>query len=87
MSFYPFQFRVVCARPCFSFRHLAVLGSTLLLLSNCTLPAAEDREAITREDRKIAEAGGAWVYNDLDKGFELAKQTGKPLLIIFRCPP
>ncbi len=69
------------------FRQLPLLVSTLLLLNSSALPAAEDRETITREDRKIAEAGGPWVYNDLDKGFELAKQTGKPLLIVFRCPP
>ena len=60
---------------------------TLLLVNAAALRAAEDREVITREDRKIAEAGGPWVYNDLDKGFEQAKQTGKPLLIVFRCPP
>ena len=68
-------------------RQLPVLVGTLLLVNAATPRAAEDREAITREDRQIAEAGGPWVYNDLDRGFELAKQNGKPLLIVFRCPP
>ena len=68
-------------------RQLPLLVGTLLLINSATLRAAEDRETITREDRKIAEAAGPWVYNDLDKGFELAKQAGKPLLIVFRCPP
>ena len=70
-----------------SFRQLPLLAGTLMLLNAATLYAAEDREVITREDRNIAEAGGPWVYNDLDKGFEMAKQTGQPLLIVFRCPP
>jgi len=69
------------------FRHLTAVGGTLLLLSAATLPGAEDREAITRDDRTIAEAGGPWVYNDLNKGIALAKETAKPLFVIFRCPP
>jgi hypothetical protein len=48
---------------------------------------AEDREAITRDDRQIAEAAGPWVYNDLAEGLDRAKVSGKPLLIVFRCPP
>ena len=54
-----------------SFRQLSLLVGTLLLFNVAVLRAAEDREAITREDRQIAEAAGPWVYNDLEKGFEL----------------
>lgn len=59
----------------------------MLLLGTAGLGAAEDRETVTREDRKIAEAAGPWVYNDLDKGIALARESGKPLLVVFRCPP
>lgn len=45
------------------------------------------REQKVREDREKVEAEGFWIYNDLAKGFEEAKRTGKPLLVVLRCIP
>ncbi len=28
-----------------------------------------------------------WIYDDVDEGYKIAKETGKPLLISFRCVP
>lgn len=49
--------------------------------------AAQDRETKVRNDRKNVEDAGRWIYNDLPKGIAEAKNTGKPLLVIFRCIP
>jgi len=63
---------------------LLVLATSLLGLSTLS---AQDRETKVRNDRKKVEDAGRWIYNDLTKGFEEAKKTGKPLLVIFRCIP
>ncbi|MCA8956162.1 MAG: hypothetical protein KDC87_08810 [Planctomycetes bacterium] len=31
--------------------------------------------------------GGGWIEEDLARGVQVAKDTGKPLLVVFRCPP
>ena len=28
-----------------------------------------------------------WIYNDVQRGFDEAKRTGKPLLVVLRCIP
>ncbi|MDP6445414.1 MAG: hypothetical protein QGG36_27185 [Pirellulaceae bacterium] len=37
-------------------------------------------------DRRLAAANG-WIYDDFAKGLATAKQTGKPLMVVLRCPP
>jgi len=49
--------------------------------------SAATREEAVRNDLKEVQATGLWLYNDLSKGIEQAEQTGKPLLIVFRCVP
>ena len=49
--------------------------------------AAEDTRAKKDEIRKAlkdTELSGAWVYDDVAAGFEEARKSGKPLLIVFR---
>jgi len=48
---------------------------------------AQDRNTKVLNDRDRVEAAGFWIYNDLNKGFDQAKRTGKPLLVVFRCVP
>ena len=48
---------------------------------------AESRDAKVRNDRTNVQATGLWIYNDLAKGFEEARATGKPLLVVLRCVP
>lgn len=57
-----------------------------------SLAPALAQQPLTREqkvlrDREKVEAQGFWIYNDLEAGFEQAKQTGKPLLVVLRCVP
>ena len=49
--------------------------------------AVKDREGAVRGDKAKLESDARWNYNDVDAGFRLAKQTGKPLLVILRCIP
>lgn len=45
------------------------------------------REQKVLRDRERVEAEGFWIYNDLQAGFDQAKQSGKPLLVVLRCVP
>jgi serine protease Do len=54
----------------------------------CALASpAQDRETRVRSDRERVEAAGRWIYGDLGRGVAEAKQSGKPLLVVFRCIP
>jgi serine protease Do len=59
------------------------LGAFALL----TAAAAQDRATKVLNDRARVEASGFWLYNDLPQGFERARKSGKPLLVVFRCIP
>ncbi len=48
---------------------------------------AQDRATKVKNDRTRIESSGFWIYNDLPRGIEQAKKTGKPLLVTFRCIP
>jgi len=58
-----------------------------VLCLSCVAQAKEDRETKVRNDRKQIEAQRFWIYNDMEKGIDLAKKSGKPLLVVFRCIP
>jgi serine protease Do len=45
------------------------------------------RDQLVREDRSNVDELKNWIYNDVAAGFEAARSSGKPLLIIFRCIP
>jgi hypothetical protein len=66
---------------------------SLLALAACCLiplpavPAEEDRATAVRKDRTEITAEGRWIYNDLPKGLDEARRTGKPLLVVLRCIP
>ncbi|ADG69827.1 PDZ/DHR/GLGF domain protein [Planctopirus limnophila DSM 3776] len=68
----------------------------ILLLSclvlNVGLPAVYGQSKPTREekvraDKAKVESEGFWIYNDLARGLEQAKKTGKPLVVVLRCIP
>ena len=44
----------------------------------------KDRDTLVRDDLSEMRDSDLWIYNDVDKGFELARKTSKPLLIVFR---
>ncbi|MHC4469816.1 MAG: hypothetical protein ACYTDY_05510 [Planctomycetota bacterium] len=60
------------------------LAVVLLLAGGAIL--ADERERRLQKDREVAEENG-WIYNSLAKGIAEAEKTGKPLLVVIRCPP
>ena len=68
-------------------RRLTIWLSSLLLAVVATAAMAQDRDTKVKNDRKQFEGDAAWIYNDLPRGFEEARQTGKPLLAVIRCIP
>src|SRR5687767_200602 len=63
-----------------------LLAVVILLVPGAAL-YAQDRETKVRSDRDQLKENETWIYNDLDKGFEEAKRTGKPLMVTLRCIP
>ncbi|MCB1209741.1 MAG: PDZ domain-containing protein [Verrucomicrobiales bacterium] len=49
--------------------------------------AVKDREGAVRGDRAAMENDARWIYNDVQRGFDEAKKTGRPLLVVLRCVP
>lgn len=45
------------------------------------------REEKVRLDKQRVEAEGFWIYNDLNRAYEIAKESGKPILVVLRCLP
>ena len=64
-------------------RTLAALAM-LLLPSAAAFGQARDRDTLVRNDRKAFDDDTNWIYNDLAKGFDAAKESGKPMLVVFR---
>src|SRR5438874_1343811 len=62
---------------------LAILS---LLLSSSPI-LAQDRDAKVRNDRENFGTSKDWIYNDLTAGAHAAKESGKPLFVVFRCIP
>ena len=62
---------------------IAILASWLLFVS-APISAQQDRQTKVRNDRKDVQDTGLWIYNDLAKGIAAARESGKPLLIVFR---
>ena len=62
-------------------------AALLLIVSIADALPAETRGEKVRADRKKVEAQGFWIYNDLDKAYQSARETGKPILVSMRCIP
>ena len=62
---------------------LACIG----LVSTVFAETVKDREGAVRNDRATVEKDARWIYNDWQHGFDEAKRTGKPLLVVLRCVP
>ena len=40
-----------------------------------------------RNDRKAFQDSKDWIYNNLAEGLRVARETGRPLMVVFRCIP
>jgi hypothetical protein len=45
------------------------------------------RDQLVRDDYSNFGTLDTWIYNDVERSFETARRTGKPLLVVFRCIP
>jgi serine protease Do len=68
-------------------RPTLAIALAVLTLVPAALAQQQDRKTKVLGDRDRVEAGGFWIYNDLERGIKLARETGKPLLVTFRCIP
>jgi serine protease Do len=70
-------------------RPRSLVLSLLLVTFASSTPAdtVKDREGAVRSDRATLESDARWIYNDYRRGFALARQTGKPVLVVLRCIP
>ncbi len=64
--------------------HIFSLATVLVLALVQATAYAQTRDEKVRTDRDEIGEDSRWIYNDLPRGFAEAKQTGKPLLIVFR---
>jgi hypothetical protein len=67
-------------------RCLIALFSVLVSLHSAaeTVP---DRKGAVLQDRASLENDPRWIYDDFERGFAEARDTGKPLLVVLRCIP
>jgi hypothetical protein len=65
-------------------RSFLSLATILLLALGQSHALAQTRDEEVHTDRDEIGEDSRWIYNDLPRGFTEAKQTGKPLLIVFR---
>ena len=64
---------------------LVLLLSGLCLALHFSVRAGQTTDDMLKKD--LAEFGGKWIYDDIKRGFIEANQSGKPLLVVFRCVP
>jgi serine protease Do len=69
---------------------LVLLAVCLCLVAGSLTPTfaqPEDRRAKVLNDRKLIEASGFWIYNDLPKAMREAQRQKRPVLVVLRCIP
>ena len=65
-----------------------MIATLLLLISPPSFSAEkQSREQKVRADKKRVEAEGFWIYNDIERAYREARQTGKPICVSLRCLP
>lgn len=80
-------------RPIFSVAAFAAFAVVSAVAMIATLPGADAQEKPNPRDVKVkgdkasVEAEGYWIYDDLPGAVAKAKESGKPLLVVFRCIP
>lgn len=48
---------------------------------------AQTRDEKVLRDRESVTSDGTWYYDDIEKGFEAAAESNKPLMVVIRCIP
>ena len=68
-------------------RAFSALAGWLLVAGSMSAETVKDREGAVRRDREERENDPRWIYNDVERGFEEARASGKPLMVVLRCVP
>jgi hypothetical protein len=68
-------------------RTIALFLFSTISLQLALAETVKDREGAVRQDRAALENDPRWIYNDFERGFAQAQQTGRPLLVVLRCVP
>lgn len=68
-------------------RNLLLIAAAATSIGSLSAEAVKDREGAVRKDRAAMENDKRWVYNDVRRGLEEGKRTGKPVLVVLRCVP
>ena len=50
----------------------------------CAAALADDDGSALKDELDDDEVRSTWIYDDIEKGYAKAKETGKPLLVAFR---
>jgi serine protease Do len=66
---------------------LTVTAILLIAISSVSAQEKKTRDQKVREDREKVTSEGFWIYNNLPHAYDVAKKTGKPLLVVLRCIP
>lgn len=60
--------------------------SIAALVACASIGCSQDPQDLRRQINDV-EPVGDWNYDDLELGMQTAAETGKPLLVVFRCVP
>jgi serine protease Do len=66
---------------------VTAIVATLALATMGFAQERKTREELVQEDRANFGDVETWIYNDLERGYKSARESGKPLLVVFRCVP
>jgi serine protease Do len=68
-------------------RMTLLLCCLVLAIPGRLLAQAPDRQTKVLNDRQAFAGSTDWVYNDLERARQVARENGKPLLVVMRCIP
>lgn len=60
---------------------------TIAVSPQLSAQETKTRDQLVREDLSNFGSLDEWIYNDVQRGFDAARKSGKPLLVVFRCIP
>jgi hypothetical protein len=63
------------------------LWATIIALAGVTRASAVLAQNDLRKNLKDTNVADHWIYDDIAAGFADARESGKPLLVTFRCVP
>ncbi len=63
-----------------------LLALLITVTAGVWVGCGQEKQELRRKIQDL-EPVGDWIYDDIPLGFETAKKSGKPLMVVFRCVP